>query len=529
MLDERSTVNKDIYFISDLQRSTFSDTVAFSMAENIHIALIPIGRRRFDNVAVVDVEIRSRIIEIDQPVRIEATLVNYGNETLEDYVTGVYLSEEHIAQRSVNLAPNIPTAVSFTATPKQRGWLPGILQIENDLFEPDNLRYFTLYVPEQRRILVVQGEEQEITYIDLALSPQLADGRFAFDLHTIPESSLAVTGLSDFDAVILVGPRTLSSGEVAALSRYVESGGGLLVFPGASAIAEDYNALLNNTNGGQFSGFSGLLDSRQPVAVFDRVDLEHPLFRGMFEQQGLQAETQVESPDVYYAMNYSPGAGTEQNLIQMSNGFPFMQEIRHGRGVMFLIAVAPNRRWSDFPIRGLFIPLLYRSVYYLSASISAGSEQLLVNEQSELRLIGFSGEEPFRLLSPDGVDFTPQQRSLFGATLLQIDAVAATVPGIYEIRTGEELVRRIAFNLNSRESNLYTLPPEDAVSHLTDMAGKEVFLLDSLDHGVEGIVQTIIDERTGVEIWNVFLVLALIFLLGEMYVAKQWRPEAVAT
>ena len=34
--------------------------------------------------------------------------------------------------------------------------------------------------------------------------------------------------------------------------------------------------------------------------------------------------------------------------------------------------------------------------------------------------------------------------------------------------------------------------------------------------------------RTGLELWNVFMGLALLFLLAEMVVAKQYRPEAAA-
>ena len=292
------------------------------------------------------------------------------------------------------------------------------------------------------------------------------------------------------------------------------------------ARAPDYNALLGGLGGGRFSGFSGVLGSDQVIATFDRVDLEHPLFEGVFERPDLRGQTEVESPDLYYAMNYTPSSGTEQTLIQLSNGFPFLQEIRHGRGAAFVMATAPDVTWSDLPVRGLFIPLLYRSIYYLSAGESVQGEQLVVGRASELRLTGMPEGEPLRLVAPDGEEITPEQRSLFGAVLLQTDASLRT-PGIYDVQAGQTLVRRVALNLDSRESNLQTYAPDDAAERLAEATGLPVRVLDPGPGGAEGVITAIEAERTGVELWNVCLLLALLFMIAEMLVSMQWRPEAV--
>src|SRR5690606_16348988 len=239
------------------------------------------------------------------------------------------------------------------------------------------------------------------------------------------------------------------------------------------------------------------------------------------------AQAQVESPDVYYVMNYTPSSGTEQTLIQLSNGFPFLQELRHGSGAAFLAAVAPEAGWSDLPVRGLFVPLLYRSIYYLSSGESLTGEQLIVGQAGELRLAG-EADARLRLVGPDGGEYTPEQRNLFGAQLLQVDASAASAPGIYDVRAGDRLVRRVAFNLDSRESDLKALTPDEAAARLGQATGADVRVLDVADGGLDELVQALEEQRTGVEIWIVFLMLALMFLVAEMVVARQWRPETVA-
>lgn len=530
LLAEATNLNRELYVISDLQRSTFMDSAAVAVPEGVRVYLLPVGDRIHGNVAVTDVQLVSRIVESGQPARIDAVLVNYGTEPLEDYVASIYLEGERVAQAAADLPPGVPTTVTFTATPQRRGWLSGVVQIEGDAFEHDNLRYFALNVPERRRVLVVRGEGQSTRYVELALSPELTQGRIAFELETIPETALAAKTLGTYDAVVLVGPRSLTSGEVAAVARYVEEGGGVLFFPNAAASAADYDALFAALGGGRFSGFSGSLGEagRRVVASFERVDLEHPLFEGVFGQGIAPGQARVESPEVYHAMNYTPSSGNEQTLIQLSNGFPFLQELRHGRGAAFLAAVAPEAPWSDLPVRGLFIPLLYRSMYYLSAGESISGEQLIVGQGGELRLAGQTDAQPLRLVGPDGAEFTPEQRNLFGALLLQVAPSAASAPGVYDVRAGDRLVRRIAFNLDSRESDLAVLEPDEAARRLADATGADVRVLDVAGEGIGRVVQALQEQRTGVEIWNVFLMLALMFLVAEMVVARQWRPETVA-
>jgi len=527
--DEAAHLNKEIYLLSDLQRSTLLDTLENTRLDGPRsgfptVVVLPVGEREYPNVAVSDLRVVSRIVEVGQPARIEATLVNHGPAPIDDYVASLYLEGERVAQATTDLRPGVSTPVAFVVTPQQHGWLAGMVQIEDDAFEHDNLRYFALHAPEQRKLLIVRGDGQRVDYVALALSSRLTRGRVIFEPQLIDESALAATALGSFDAVVLVGMRDLSSGEIAALVRYVDSGGGLLFFPSQAAQASDYNALLSGLGGGAFSGFSGTQGSGQPIATFDRVDLEHPLFEGVFDRPDRQGRTEVESPDLYYAMNYTPSAASEQTLIQLSNGFPFLQEIRHGRGAVFVIATAPDVTWSDLPVRGLFIPLLYRSIYYLSAGESVQGDQLLVGKESELRLTGVPEGATLRLIAPGGEEIMPEQRSLFGAVLLQTDA-SLRIPGIYDVFAGETRVRRIALNLDSRESNLQPYAPEEAVERLADATGLPVRVLDPGPGGAGGVIATIEAERTGIELWNVFLLFALLFMIAEMLVSMQWRPE----
>ncbi len=528
-LADASNLNKEIYLISDLQKKTFTDTTQSLASGDIRTYLVPVGTRQHNNIAITDVEIVSRIIEVGQPVRLEATLVNYGEEVVEGYVASIFLDGERVAQASADLDPRIPKKLSFTATPQRRGWLSGVVQIEDDAFGSDNIRHFTLNVPEERQLLLVQGEGQQTDFLELALSPELTRGRVAFQVEKIAESALPMKRLGTYDAVVLVGVRSLSSGEITTLREYIAGGGGVLFFPGEGGIAQDYNGLFTALQGGQFSGFSGSLTGQQRVASFDRIDLEHPLFEGVFDkQQGFRQQITVEDPLLYHTMNYTPSNGAENTLITLSNGFPFLQEIRFDRGGLLLLGVAPDPRWSDLPQRGLFIPLIYRCMYYLSSGESIAGDDFIIGRPGEIRIAGLPETASARLISPEGEEFVPEQRNLLGATLLQLDNTNET-PGIYDVMNGEQQVRRIAMNLDIEESDLAKLSSVEAAEHLEKTASGDVRLLDTAAAGgVSRAMESLQEERSGIELWNVFLLLALIFLIAEMLVAKQWKPEAVA-
>jgi len=518
LLDGAENPAREALVVSDLQASTFLDSARVPAPEGVRVTLLPVGERVHSNVAVTDARVLSRVVEAGQPVEVEATLVNYGSDPVEDYVASLYLDGERVAQASADLVPDVPATVRLTATPQRRGWLRGEVRTEADEFEWDNTRYLTLHVPETRRVLLVEGTNQRADLVELALGLGGEQTRFA--VTTVAESALAAQTLDAFDVVVLVGPESLASGERAALARFVQSGGGLMVFPSERAEAADYDALFAALGGGSLGAGVGTLGGASPVAQFGRVDLEHPLFEGVFED-GLQSS--VESPTITFARPYVHGAGDENTLIDLTTGAPFLQEIRSGGGTALVFAVAPDPRWGDFPVRGLFVPLLYRAVYYLAADADV-SESLVVRQPGALRVSGAA--EGLRLVG-DGTEFVPEQRSVPGGVLLEIDE-GVTEPGVYDVMDGERLVRRVAFNPDARESDLAVLAPEEARRQLEEATGAEVRLLDAAGGRGRTAAEQVAEERTGVELWNVFLGLALLFLVAEMLVAMQWKPEAVA-
>ncbi len=524
-LSESSRVNRELYVITDLQKSTFNDSSAASGYTDYSLHLIPLSASRIENVGIGDVTVESRIIEVGQPVSLSAVLTNYGTTDIEGYVASVFLEQDRVGQASVSLASGESQTVSFVVTPPRRGWLAGVIRGEDDDFEYDNERFFTVHVPAERRVLVVRGDNETVDYVTLALSKELGRDRITFDYDVIAESALPATQIETYDTVVLAGLQSMSSGEIAALSGYVADGGGLLVFPGAGTREVEMNALLSGVGGGSVGGTTGALGNRQAITRLEDFELEHDLFDGVFDRRAGARRQSVEQPDVYFNVVYRPARGSEQTLIRLANGNPFLQEMRKGEGATLFFTSAPDPRWTEFPVRGLFVPLLYRAIFYLSASESTSGEQLVVGQPSEFRVTGIAADDRLSIAAPDGQDFVPEQRSLFSATLVSVNEQIAS-PGVYDVQAGNTLVRRIAFNLPEAESNLAAYEPNEAVSALEARFGVTPRLIESDLDGSETLETQLREARLGVELWNVFLAIALLLLVIEMMVQKYLRPES---
>lgn len=529
ILDESQQVNREIYFISDFQRRTLGDSLSLEVPADLDLMLLPVGRRSHSNVAIEDVRVESRIVEAGSPVRVSVSVRNYGDQDLSDYAISLYLGDERVAQAPVDLAAGLTTSVGLVVTPQTQGWLGGRVEGEDDDFPRDNVRFFTLQVPERRRVLLVGGSETDSRYLRLALNTGHSSGDAFFDLQALTGQPLSnvVSRLGEFDAIILAGASPTSSGELATLRDYVTSGGGLFVTPGAGVSMQELSTLLQGLGGGSIRGITGERGGEQAVASVDRVDTEHPVFEGVFESSSGDDPLRAESPRVLSAVEYVPASGTEQTLMRMSNGSPFLQEIRTGRGIVMLLAVGADPTWSDLPVRGIFVPLVFRTLQYLSATEAVQGENLVAGGGAELRLAGLSGQTPVRLVSPFGEETIPEQRPVPGAVLLQVPQTL-DIPGIYDVYEGERLVRRLAMNPDAAESDLAQFGAAELLQSLNDETDASIRLLD-IPGDAGDAAGEIRAQRTGIELWNVFLLLALLFLVSEMIVARHWRPETVAS
>jgi hypothetical protein len=317
--------------------------------------------------------------------------------------------------------------------------------------------------------------------------------------------------LSRSEAVVLADA-TVS--DASRLAQYVQDGGGLVIYGGPSLDRNAFNAGLGAALGIALGAPAG---DGSKAFTFSQVEREHPIFSGVFDPAN--PGNMVESPEIRTLV---PSTGGE-TIIRLSNGVPFMSEYRRGRGRVIYIAAPPTDAWSNLPLKGIFVPIATRSVFYVGARGDA-FPRTIVGENITVPLPARQNlPEQVKVTTPDGRDeFVPVRRFPSGAS---ITYDRATTPGIYRVNAGGEDIAWFTADMGSGESDLAPMSEE----RLREIIASKMTAPDNLsilEPSGDGFGDAIVESRYGLELWKYMLVLALACAFAEMIVGRTAKAEA---
>ena len=529
------TVNREVYLLTDLQGAHFTlpATAADSIGgttPRVRIFLVRFPQINQANAAVTSCAVESKILAQNRPIMVNATVRNYGDQAMQKNVVSLYLDGIRVAQQSVDLAPHGSSSLTLTAVPKRRGIMGGIVRLEDDVLEIDNSRHFTAAIPETLRVLLAGGSAEETRYSGLALTLS-GDSSVAglFRVHRITDNQLAYTDLQHYDVLVLAAIRSLPPLLASRIVSAVRQGKGLMVYPGPSMNVQEVNAGLLAP--------LGIPPMTLPAAVsatesggfvrFEKIDYSHPVFSGMFEREPSTqgSAPSIESPRIRAAATL-PSGGAGLTLIALTDGRPFLREYRPKAGRVFVSAVDAGVEWSDFAVRGIFAPLLHRTILYLAATRQSQQEAIIGDRLTiQLRQSPGDFQRTYVLLSPSGIEerIAPQTRSAAG--LLTFDSAPAEEPGLYRLRyegsspdRDAAILQAVPVHPDALESDLHPAT-EEVLKAFWKYHGIPEASVSTLDAGAS-LKREVEATRHGVELWRLFLLLAVLCAGLEMIVAR---------
>ena len=502
LFDRAQGQTRQLYLISDFQTATMlRDSLKVQLEDSsLQINLIPVATRSASNVFIADHEIASRIVEPDQPVSLRLTLVNDGSAAVQDLSVRILLGGEVVAISNQALEAGEEKPLELTFTPGKSGWLQGYIEIDDLPIDFDNKRYFSLYVPDRDPILLVESTP----------SPKLRllyEQVFTqFNTRVVPARSLAGVNLGDYRSVMWVGLDQLSSGLADQLSRYLQSGGSLTLFPGPSADIGSWNNWLTQIG---YGTMESAVSVEEGLEARD-FDLEHPIFEGVFApKNGRAAE-----PDRFRLFKYYPatlsGNTAQSRIIRLDNQSPVLTESRVGSGALYLFHFFPADDWTDLQLKTLFPPLMYRTTQLMNQTGQSSPDQEM--GLFEPVVVKAKSQERIDLLDEGGNAFTPERFDNQGQTRLVLDNMGLQA-GNYRIMQQDSLLMALSLNVSDAESKL-AFAGEDELEDKIREIGVEnpVRILPATGDQLTDRVQV---DRDGWPLWRWFLLIALVCLLVE--------------
>lgn len=523
ILSKSKNANKEIYIISDFQKTLFEhpdksvNQNASLFAEDTKFFLVEVGKKEFQNVGIDSVIVQTKIFEKNKPVNITAIIKNYGSIELKNVVASLYFDGVRVAQSSIDLGGMGTASANFSAVPKRAGFLKGYVELETDALEFDNREYFAINVPEKINISFISTPD-ESRYVKLALTATTAENsNLLFEINEFLPSRFPVVDLKKTDVLVFSNYANISQTDVQRIKLFAEQGGGLILFAPENAQLQNFNGLLNALS----------IPSVESIGTanftFKELDFDHPVFEGIFTKDKKEKEHRIDSPEIYTFANSQTGRAGH-SIITMSNGNPFLTEYKFGSGTVLLYSISPKLSWSNFPLKGIFAPIIYRSVHYTAANEKL-DESVIAGNEISIKLSGYrTASVNWKLISPDASEeiISTQQKTVgVGSEVLHLGKLIKS--GIYELAAGTKTEAMLAVNVDNAESDLRKIPKEEMPVYFQRFNIQESNIVSISTN--EKIHETVLASRFGVELWKYVAILVLFLALIEMFIAYDRRKE----
>ncbi|MBE2226412.1 MAG: BatA domain-containing protein [Ignavibacteria bacterium] len=522
ILNSASNTHKEIYLVTDGQLSFLRKDLipqsGFKGKDNLHFSVILTGSRDANNISLETVNVVSKIFEKARPVKIKAKLNNHNN--FNSVNKSVIISYgNHKEEKVLDIPANTTVETEFMIKPEAAGFSSGSIElVQNDIADDeisgDNRQYFSFYIPEKVNVLLASGSPLDAEYVKLVLttSAQISASTeisTLFNIREINASDISGENLGSYNSVVIINKPSFSAGEVNKLKEYIDAGGGAVIYPGALSDISNYNNTLMKELDLPYIG--GKYYSETPVK-FEKIDYDHPVFEGIFRRESDKNNAGIESPELISGFSLSGGKNA-LSIVTLTNGTNFMEEYSRGKGKLIMFASAPDMSAGNFPVKNLFSPVTIRSILYTSningiRPAIAGKDYYAELNRYEMKsdtlLISSAGENV-----PEFIVTNEQTQLLnLGSTLNNT--------GIYSVINSGRDILRVPVNFNAVESQTGRMKPGDIEILFNDTYALNANVVSP----EEVLTAAVIDLRTGKDLWQYFLILAVIFLIIEYLLSR---------
>jgi len=408
------------------------------------------------------------------------------------------------------------------STVKSSGFIDVYAEIEDDEILQDNRRHTNLFIPDAVPIIIFTDNLSDARFVELALlvrEPALPSSKSERAINITLKSTNQVPSFvpqSGIETVIIIGSENLNS--IDRLSAFVNNGGGLFLMPGENSSLQNFQKALQALSLPIPSKIVGEKGKTDNTVSFSQVEYSHPIFQDIFVKD---EKKKIESPDIYsYFKMTTEGKG--RNIISLIDGSSFLSEYKIGKGRIFLMNTAPVLSWSNFPLKGVFVPLINKSVFYLASKDRAEIEFIAGNEININ--IGSQSLPQVKIERPDKAEeFIKLEQEIISNVISYNNS---NIAGNYKIYSGEKLIETVSVNIDPLESVTKYLSKNEFENYLDKINFKGIYIEVNKD---ENPMEIVLQSRFGSELWKYFLIIAIVLALIEMAVARNSKKDLVTT
>ena len=544
VLQERLALRKEIYLVTDGQAAGWRQLVEAQLAlervkSEIKTHIVLVSEREERNLAITELRLASGLAPVDQPLRFEVQVSNFGRDDVRDVRVGLSVDADPPSDEfTIETVPAGSTrSVSLFARLRSPGFHHVGARIPEDRQPADDRRAIAVRAIKEVRVLVVDGEpgselrESETYFLRNALVPVPADQAENYFVKAVAGTvaELASARFDDFDAVILANVPDFSDAVVQRLQQYLRRGGGLMIFPGARVNTGFYNEQLfarTQLLPASLGPARGEADQDQKYFTLQDKDYQHPMVAlwndpaaGTLGSARFYRAFALNLPAAGGANTPMPDAGLPEIVLKYSDGAVAVAQRNWGLGRVVLFSSTADTAWNDLPVRLPFVPLLHRA---LGSIVQRQDEGLNVRVGARFarRLSTELLDKEATFLKPrrtEGLRETRRVELVNGSPVLQY--YQTDHAGVYEVKIADPAYElKFATQSDPTESSMDELTLGQ-VNNLKTVANVVTW---TPGFTLKGMAER---DRTGFEFWLPIVIGALLVAGAETFLGQWFSRE----
>jgi hypothetical protein len=363
--------NRRVYLLTDLQRSGLGSPLADPLPPNVDVEVMDVGRLLTKNLAVEEVQADQTDLRDGKPVIVTARVFNAGLFPVRDVSVRLSLVGTSPIVRAVSLEGQSRQVVRFEVPLSKPDLYHGFVEVDGQDDLPfDDRRWLAFDARLPDRVLLIDGEPgpsvfgNETYYLETALRLRLPGD----ESTTAPtpyepvrqgwsERNGTLPELGPFRVVAVCNVPDISPSDAAILSRFVASGGSLIIFTGDRVRAGAYRALDQ----------ARILPARleEPVEAgsyrFTEWVKDHPIFSPFADPQHGDLRT------LRFRRITRVVPDSEAHILATARGGdPLVVGKAIAQGRCLLFTFPADNAWGDWAIHRLYLPMVHQVLGYLT-------------------------------------------------------------------------------------------------------------------------------------------------------------------
>lgn len=484
-----------VFILSDFQKSiTDIGHWTDSLTE---LNLLPIQHSIAKNVSIDSAWFAAPVPILGEANKLVVKYTNHADEDVEEMNATLFKDGQEKPTGLLSIAARSSITDTIPLNILKVGIHEATLRIKDFPVQFDDSLYLSFLVKEKVRVLAI-NESAPDRYLQALFG---GIQYFQFDNQEVARTQYQV--FKDYDLILLNSVRSLSSGLIDELYKFMESGGKVLMLPGRDSDVTSYNALLSRAKARTLQTWSA---QEKKVSTLNTQDF---VFSDVFSS----VSGNLRLPTTKAGFSFSPPSSSGSlSILAYRDGSPFLYRNALGEGQLYVCASNLSTENNDLAsLAEIFVPMLYRMALVKSdgghLSYFIGKDNLVEIENQKV-----SGESVYRLKGAS--EFIPSQQG-FGKKLVLDVKNQVMRAGFYDVVLGERIQERLAFNYDRQESDL-SLYTE---AEIRDQVKNDAVNILNFE-GQEGIRDFVGEKDKGIVLWRWFLLAALLFLLAEVLIIR---------